>query len=200
MSRRALSLGYPMGYSNINEMSFFNVQLNDRMYPLNLIGTYLWLGAMNLMSLEDIDKSLKDELAIKGYHFNEDYSDVDIKDAYNMLKLNSLIVEFDDEELVNLFKKINNFKFHRKGFGLGIKDENIIVLNNNEEIYVTPTQYLIWQLSDSNKDLNQIFDIVVKNIEYSVGNQTNIFDVEELKCVVMEDLMYLYQKDLISIV
>lgn len=203
MSKLILALGYPIGFSPINNTDFFNIQLKDRMYPVNLIGTYLWLSSLDPKSPEDAKSNAIKELKIRGYDIGRDYEQYDIDNMYNLLLKNNLIIEFnkdDHSELIHLFDKISNSQFLRKGFGIGIENNEIFILYDKNKHSITPTQYLIWQLSDSTKTFSEIYNIAIKNIEHSIGCNKDLFNDIELKSLLLEDIIYLYKKDLISII
>lgn len=202
MSKRVLSLGYPIGFTLLNNNEFFNVQLNDRMYPLNLIATYLWLNSMNLESPEKIKLICIDELKIRGFNLDVDFNNKDIEDMYNLLLDNRLIIEFDDtnEGLIGLFNEIKDINIIRKGFGLGIENDRIFILHNNEKCEITPNQYLLWQLCDSKKMFSDVYNIAVKNIKLITKATASSFTDEELKSVILRDILDLYMRDLLGII
>ena len=202
MSKRVLALGYPIGFTLLNNNEFFNVQLNDRMYPLNLIATYLWLNSMNLESSEKVKSICIDELKIRGFNLNVDFNNEDIEEIYNLLLDNRLIIEFDDTNggLLGLFNVIEDINIVRKGFGLGIENDRIFILYNNEKCEITPNQYLLWQLCDGKKRFLDIYHIAVKNIKLITKATTNSFTDEELKSVIVRDILDLYMRDLLGII
>lgn len=202
MSKRVLALGYPIGFTLLNNNEFFNVQLNDRMYPLNLIATYLWLNSMNLESPEKIKLICIDELKIRGFNLDVDFNNKDIEDMYNLLLDNRLIIEFDDtnEGLIGLFNEIKDINIIRKGFGLGIENDRIFILHNNEKCEITPNQYLLWQLCDSKKMFSDVYNIAVKNIKLITKATASSFTDEELKSVILRDILDLYMRDLLGII
>lgn len=202
MSKRVLALGYPIGFTSLNDNEFFNIQLNDRMYPLNLIATYLWLNSMNLESTENVKLKSIDELKIRGFNLDVDFNNEDIEDMYNLLLDNRLIIEFDDtnEGLIGLFNEIKDTNIARKGFGLGIENDRIFILHNNEKCEITPNQYLLWQLCDSKKIFSDIYNIAVKNIKLIMKTTTNSFTDEELKSIILRDILDLYTRDLLGII
>lgn len=202
MSKRVLALGYPIGFTPLNNNDFFNVQLNDRMYPLNLIATYLWLNSMNLESPKESKSACINELKIRGFNLGEDFDNKDIEDMYNLLLDNRLIIEFDDtnEGLIKLFDAIKDINITRKGFGLGIENGNIFILHNNEKCEITPNQYLLWQLCDGKKIFSDVFQIAVKNIKLITKTTNNTITDEELKSVIVQEIMDLYKRDLLYII
>lgn len=202
MSKRVLALGYPIGFTLLNNNEFFNVQLNDRMYPLNLIATYLWLNSMNLESPEKIKLICIDELKIRGFNLDVDFNNKDIEDMYNLLLDNRLIIEFDDtnEGLIGLFNEIKDINIIRKGFGLGIENDRIFILHNNEKCEITPNQYLLWQLCDSKKMFSDVYNIAIKNIKLITKATASSFTDEELKSVILRDILDLYMRDLLGII
>lgn len=202
MSKRVLALGYPIGFTLLNNNEFFNVQLNDRVYPLNLIATYLWLNSMNLESPEKIKLICIDELKIRGFNLDVDFNNKDIEDMYNLLLDNRLIIEFDDtnEGLIGLFNEIKDINIIRKGFGLGIENDRIFILHNNEKCEITPNQYLLWQLCDSKKMFSDVYNIAIKNIKLITKATASSFTDEELKSVILRDILDLYMRDLLGII
>ena len=38
--------GYPIGFATINNDEYYSVQLNDKIYPINLLSAFIWLEAL----------------------------------------------------------------------------------------------------------------------------------------------------------
>lgn len=199
MNKKLLGLGYPIGFAPVNGSDFFNIQLNDRMYPLNLIGSYIWMNALDLASKEDaINASIK-ELKLRGYELDKDYTYNEIEDIYTILLANNLIVEFDEEFIVSDLSILNSSQFSRKGFGLGLENDNIYVIKDKEKQCLNSIEYLIWQLSDGKKTYQEISKHIVKNINgFKDDNKTH--DEKELKSLIVQNILSLYKKDLINII
>lgn len=198
MNKKLLGLGYPIGFAPINGSDFFNIQLNDRMYPLNLIGSYIWINALNITSREvAINESIK-ELKIHGYELDKDYSYSEIEDIYSILLTNNLIIEFDEKSMVSDLSILNKSQFLRKGFGLGLENNKIYVIKDKEKQCLSSIEYLIWQLSDGKKTYQEIFKYVVKNIGMLEDN--TVYEKEELDSLIVQNILSLYKKDLINII
>ena len=45
--------GYPIGFITINNEEYYSIQLNDNMYPVNLLSAFLWLEALKGGGYED---------------------------------------------------------------------------------------------------------------------------------------------------
>lgn len=199
MSKKILSIGYPIGYSLIGSEEFYNIQLNNKMYPLNLIGTYIWINALELSEPDISKKETIASLEAKGYRLNKDYKTKDVEEIYQILIDNNLIVEIDTDDLENTFECLKNSKTYRQGFGIGIENNQISILFNNKKENLTPLQYFIWQLSTGTNNLSNIYTFVVENIKNTTNYNMEINDISDVKKIIIQDIINLYTKGLINI-
>lgn len=200
MNRKVMAVGYPIGFSEIQGNEFFNVQLSEKIYPLNLLTSYVWIHALDCHSKEDLLQKVLDELFEKGYRVGKDFTLEDLNNVYNSLEKECLIIEIEvvDTTLLD-FHRLSKAKFSKQGFGLGISEGSIYIAKESSKVEVTNSEYLIWQLSNEIRTLEEMFEAVLRNIENTKNIHGREVKPEQIKLQMIKDVYSLYMKDLIQI-
>lgn len=200
MNRKVMAVGYPIGFSEIQGNEFFNVQLSEKIYPLNLLTSYVWIHALDCYSKEELLQKVLDELFEKGYTVGKDFTLDDLNEVYSNLEKECLIIEIEvvDTTLLD-FHRLSKAKFSKQGFGLGITDGSIYIAKESSKVEISNSEYLVWQLSNEVRTLEEIFEAVVRNIENTKSIHGLEIQTERIKLQMIKDIYSLYMKDLLQI-
>lgn len=197
------SLGYPIGFINVNNEEYYGIQLNDNMYPVNLLSAFIWLEALKGGRTKiDIMDNVLEDLQKQGYELGKDFTLENLETVYSGLLSSSLLIEVDNNGLEIFLKKYPNIVPFRAGFGLGIESNKIKIHNESRNIEITSIEYYIWQLSNGSRTLNVMYEEYEKGYKMALSNSSsmaNEYAVEDLKRVFMDAFVELYKKNLIYV-
>lgn len=166
-----LSVGYPIGFNFRDDVEYYNVQLNENIYPLNLLSAFIWMGALSgRKTKEDLYDTVITDLAGKGYMIGEDYTMDNLESLYYEMITASLLIEVGElDDIKDFLNNYSNLKLTRKGFGVGIDFEKIVVHEDGKDITISPFEYYIWQISVESRTLGQTYDEYIKSVSNSVS-------------------------------
>ena len=197
------SAGYPIGFSPKKDREYYNIQLNNKMYPVNLLSAFVWMEALKggQTKLDIIDNVLG-ELQLKGYEIGRDFKLEDIDVVYDALLATSLLIEIDADNIESLIEAHPNLKTVRTGFGIGIEDDTITIHNDAKDIYIDSLEYYIWQLSSESRTLKESYSDYYSSVTMSIEQLGGTFNSEQnnLAKLFVSKLIDLYKKNLIYIV
>lgn len=197
------SAGYPIGFSPKKDREYYNIQLNNKMYPVNLLSAFVWMEALKggQTKLDIIDNVLG-ELQLKGYEIGRDFKLEDIDVVYDALLATSLLIEIDADNIESLIEAHPNLKTVRTGFGVGIEDDTITIHNDAKDVYVDSLEYYIWQLSSESRTLKESYSDYYNSVTMSIEQLGGTFNSEQnnLAKLFVSSFISLYKKNLIYIV
>ena len=202
--RYVFALGYPIGFSFKDNVESYNVQLNENIYPLSFLGAFVWMAALNgKQTKEEIFNNVIEQLQLKGYLLGKDYTVENLEFMYSELIAAFLLIEVSvDENPFEFFEKNHSLRISRKGFGIGIDFDNIIVHEDGRDIKLDSFEYYLWQLASESRTLEETYKDYSKSVALSM--QKMGADVDALMYRVdrsfMEGFINLYNKNLIYIV
>lgn len=197
------SAGYPIGFSPKDDVEYYNIQLNDKLYPVNLLSAFVWMEALKggQTKLEIMDNVLG-ELQLKGYEIGRDFKLEDLEFVYESLLSASLLLEIDKDDAEKFIENYSNLKLVRTGFGIGIDYDTITIHNDAKDIYLDSLEYYIWQLSSESRTLKEsyteYYNSVSMSIEQLGGNIA--LKQNDLGKLFVSSFISLYKKNLIYIV
>lgn len=203
-NKYVFALGYPIGFNFIDDIEYYNVQLNEDIYPLNLLGAFVWMGALNGgQTKEELFDNVVGQLQVKGYLLDRHYTVEQLENIYYELMDASLLMEVSvDEDINQFFEKANNLKITRKGFGVGVDFNDIIVHEDGKDINLDSFEYYLWQLSVESKTLKETYVQYSKSVTSSIkelGEDVDNFANKVDRSFIV-GFVNLYNKNLIYIV
>lgn len=195
--------GYPIGFATINNDEYYSVQLNDKIYPINLLSAFIWLEALKGGRTKiDIMDGVLEELQKQGYELGKDFTLENLEISYSELLAISLLIEIGNKETYTLIENYPNITPFRVGFGLGTNFDKIVIHNESQNIDITNIEYYIWQLANGSRTLSAIYQEYENGYKLALSNNPNIdneFTISSLKTVFADAFVNLYNKDLIYI-
>lgn len=199
------AVGYPIGFIAINDDEYYNIQLNDKAYPVNLLSAYVWLEALKGGRTKiDIIDSVLIALQEQGYKLGEDFTLENLEFEYDALLALSLLIEIDSEAVESLLEKYPKIAPFRVGFGVGIDFDEITIHHESEDVKINPIEYYIWQLSNGFRTLDTMYEEhenaykIVANFEPKDTN--NELELLNLKKLFVKAVIELHMNNLIYIV
>lgn len=202
-AKKVISVGYPIGFCVLNGREYFNLELNGKTKPINLLSTYLWLGAISCVDKVTLMDNAKTSLLDKGFIINKHYTVDDMENMYQELVFNRCLVEIDFSDADKSFETLKEMLPLRQGFGLGVdSDSKIEVLNNGSKVVINPSEYYIWQLSNKELTVKEIYETFKELVlENSVNLDIDRAQVlKNTKNIFLLNFTNLYLKQLIYIV
>lgn len=195
--------GYPIGFITINNEEYYSIQLNDNMYPVNLLSAFLWLEALKGGATKiDIMDNVLEDLQKQGYELGKDFTLENLEMAYTELLHLDLLIEVDNSELEIFFEKYPEIVPYRVGFGLGMDTDKIAIHNENQNIEITSIEYYIWQLSNGSRTLKIMYKEYEKGYMLALSKSpdaVNEYMINDLKRVFMDAFIGLYKNNLIYV-
>lgn len=194
--------GYPIGFTKIDNIEYYNVQLNGEIRSLPLLGTYVWLEGLKggQTKLEILDNVLA-ALQQHGYEIGKDFKIEEVEMIYDFLLEDRLLIELSSDKSVTVLDKYPDLKTTKVGFGLGMDEDIITIHNDSKDVEIDKLEYIIWQSSFEPKTLKNIY------LEYYNGLKDKLYEMnyeaeineEELEIYFEKSFMSLYIKDLLYI-
>lgn len=202
--KQVLALGYPIGFNYKDDVEYYNVQLNDNVYPLNLLSAFIWMGALNgYQTKEKLFDNVIGQLQTKGYNLGKDYTVDNLEYIYSELVAAFLLIEVScSKDLAEFFKKYTDLRIFRKGFGIGIDFEDIVVHEDGKNINLDSFEYYLWQLSAGSKTLKETYEEYRKSVFNSInelGGDANSL-IGKVEKSFLTGFINLYNKNLIYII
>lgn len=202
--KNVFAVGYPIGFSFVDDVEYYNIQVNEIVYPLNLLSAFIWMGALSgNKTKETLYESVIDDLESKGYVTGKDFTIDNLDDIYYQLLSASLLIEVDENEDVEKFiDDYQNLRLSRKGFGVGVDFDKISIYEDGKNIEVNPFEYYIWQVSAESRTIKETYLDYKNSVENSVsqlgGNVDEVMD--NINRNFLKSIVGLYNHNLIYIV
>lgn len=150
MSKYLISFGYPMGFVNKEELVGI-ISTNDNTIVLNAVKYAAWQLIFKYGMKEEFTKE-----------FESIFENTDTEKVLNKLKSESLIIELDDEDDLELcFNNLKDLKLYRQGFGMGVDPENnsyYKIAITNYQLRISLLEYIIWSSADNKVTIEEIYN------------------------------------------
>lgn len=175
-----IAIGYPLGAINIHNEVIYQIQVNNKIFKMNVINYYTW---RIFSSILDIDKAY--ELINNTISVNKE----EFKESIDNLINQGLIISFDINDTSSIYEKLKKHVILRQGCGIGLRNgKSNYMIRIEKEIEVELNDYLIWINADGHRNIESLI------FDYEVNS---MIDLDKIIESFLESILFLYASGLV---